>query len=331
MALSPIPLDLIFKKDTPDDVRLGNFTEPAKLETIATSSPSNTLTCLGLMGAPDDQGIQLSGGRLGAQHGPREIRRAFYKMTPHVKAQTRGRIFDFGDLERLPELAQRHAVIADHFLQLHNKARLATLLGGGHDYGFPAAQAFLNWCKINRSELKPLVINMDAHLDVRPTDHGLSSGTPFRRLLENTTREDFDFLEMGLQPQCNSQTHWRWAEAWGAVLLDQEETSFHLQQIQAGQIPDFLNLSSSRRPLHLSIDIDVLNQAEAPGCSQSFTSGLSTREILAWIRWLSKHFELKSLGIYEVSPPLDLDNRTSKTAAILLHQAWHCVQTEGTQ
>jgi formiminoglutamase len=47
---------------------------------------------------------------------------------------------------------------------------------------------------------------------------------------------------------------------------------------------------------------------------------LELKEVLKVFNWFTHHFDWKALGIYEVSPPLDFDNLTSKAAALLMHQ-----------
>lgn len=69
--------------------------------------------------------------------------------------------------------------------------------GGGHDYGYPDGAAFLESCRTTANNRKPLVINFDAHLDVRSSEKGLSSGTPFYRLMEKYG-DSFDLIELGI-------------------------------------------------------------------------------------------------------------------------------------
>ena len=90
-------------------------------------------------------------------------------------------------------------------------------LGGGNDYAFSDGMAFLQ----TYAQKKPLVINIDAHLDVRDLSRGPTSGTPFFRLLES--KIDFDFVELGIQSQCNSTKHWHYVEEKGGKIISLDE------------------------------------------------------------------------------------------------------------
>ncbi|MNL46507.1 Formimidoylglutamase [compost metagenome] len=74
------------------------------------------------------------------------------------------------------------------------------------------------------------------------------------------------------------------------------------------------------KKVFLSVDIDAFTSSEAPGCSQSWTTGLFTKDFMAALAWLIASYDVRGLGIYEVSPPLDQDNRTSKLAALIAHK-----------
>ncbi|MGE3758570.1 MAG: arginase family protein, partial [Pseudobdellovibrionaceae bacterium] len=67
-------------------------------------------------------------------------------------------------------------------------------------------------------------------------------------------------------------------------------------------------------------DIDVFTSAEAPGCSQSWPTGLSVAEFWPAYQWLLKNYDTPLLSIYEVSPALDVDSRTSKLAACIAYE-----------
>ena len=308
-AWKPTDNSLYFSKHDPEDPRLGDCVSDLGPSTLGPGLTSDLL----LWGYPDHEGIQLNGGREGAGLAPAAIRKFFYKMTPHVQLKSKPRIVDAGDVSLSLSLAERHNAGA-RLAQNATDAGLAWAgLGGGHDYGYADGAGFI------RAELakkrRPLVVNFDAHLDVRPADQSLNSGTPFRRLLTEF-RDQFDFVEIGLQPHCNSRHHWNWALSQGAKLIP-------LSQVQADGLLATLKQvlgPFEKQPLWLSLDIDAITSNEAPGCSQSWTTGLKTDDLMQSFSWLVKTFEWRSFSIYEVSPPLDSDNRTVKLAALFLHR-----------
>jgi formiminoglutamase len=302
MSLKPVSSQLFFSRKDKQDPRLGEMAEIVSPDHLRDQN-------FALLGYCDDSGIVLNGGRPGAKEAPDQIRTFLYKMTPeHRKIP---RIADLGNLTALETLDQTHQMAFSIANKTIQKTKLISL-GGGHDFAFADGSAFL---ENQNGDKKPLIINFDAHLDVRPTDKGNHSGTPFRRLLEKYQGK-FDFIEIGIQNQCNSPFHWEWALDHGAIVLSLEtiEKSGILENLQN-------NLDTDRqRPLWLSVDIDAFSSNEAPGCSQSWATGLHIREFLPVLQFLVHHFNVKGLGVYEVSPPLDQDHRTSKLAALIIHR-----------
>ena len=303
MSLIPVPKDLIFKSPDSHDPRLGElvqFTVPHQLQ-------SNSFC---LIGYPDDEGIRLNGGRAGAKDAPHLIRQFLFKMTPDILKKEIPRLFDVGNLQPQSSLEKTHALALDYTKQIMEKSTLLSL-GGGHDFGFPDAAAFLE----SNKDKNPLILNFDAHLDVRPTNRGFHSGTPFRRLIEKYHGK-FELVEIGIQPQCNSQAHLEWATEKGikVIFIDEIQRKGLRHVLSDGLKPD------PQRPLWISLDIDAFSSNEAPGCSQSWATGLNIQEFLPALEWLCQSYSCRGMGIYEVSPPLDEDNRTSKLAALILHR-----------
>lgn len=318
MSTSWIPTEtsLFFSKKDSQDPRLGDCVQ-AQL-----GIPTETSADLLLWGYPDHEGIQLNGGRLGSAEAPEQIRRVFYKMTPHVLLEQRPKILDLGNINLQLPLTERHQQGAELAKLATRSGRPWASIGGGHDYGYADGAGFLR--AHQGSKKKPLIINFDAHLDVRPLDRGLSSGTPFFRLLSEFG-SSFDFFEIGLQPHCNSRAHWLWAQSQGAHLIS-------LAQVQEQGFLSIQNLLSSFQghPLWISLDMDALCSSEAPGCSQSWTTGLTASNIFNFMSWTATAFDWKAFSIYEVSPPLDADHRTSKLAAQFLHHYLSLHSSSGT-
>ncbi len=308
-SLTPTPANYFFSKNDPEDPRLGQMAQHAVL-----NSGNLKRNDFAVLGYPDDEGIRLSGGRIGATEAPKMIRQFLYKMTPSVRTNKSIVLHDFGDLQTTLELADRHQDALTLTTHLHQQETRVITFGGGHDYGYSDAAGFLKTYRGRK--IKPLIINFDAHLDVRPLTNGFTSGTPFFRILSEFG-DQFDFVEIGLQPQCNSKSHWAWAEKHGAVLFD-------LQMLEQNGMnslfdaPVFKNLTPDT-PLFISFDIDALAAHEAGGCSQAWVTGLKTADCLQFLSQLYKKSDPRGLGIYEVSPPLDRDFQTSKTAALIAH------------
>lgn len=341
MTFVPTSTSLFFGRGDKTDPRLGELVKPATLDTLAPltaplttgkSGPRGTLDRkFAILGYPDDDGIALNGGRPGAKDAPPRIRHYLYKMTPppmlasHVQDLEHGlEIHDFGDLKCTSpsdantlagELEKRHQLARDAVTRLFKSGFKSITLGGGHDYGFPDAAAFCATCPAGS---RPLVINFDAHLDVRPTDKGFHSGTPFYRLLSEFP--EIDFLEIGLQSQCNSATHLKWALERGALVSFQEDRMASGESLTK-VLHRFLGESALRaRPTFLSIDIDGFSSAVAPGASQVWPTGFSAEEFFDAFSWCLHRLDVRGIGIYEVSPKFDVDDRTSRLAALIAHR-----------
>lgn len=289
------------------DPRIGEF--------VTTEAPDADFI---IWGYPDDEGIRLSHGRIGAKLAPLQIREIFYKLTPPLNQNLIWKIFDAGYLHLEAPLETRHQrarKIASAWTRL---GKNWITLGGGHDYGYSDAAGFIeSQLAINQ---RPLVINFDAHLDVRPLERGLNSGTPFYRVLSEF-KGQFDFIEVGIQPHCNSSAHALFVKENGGYILSIED--IRKQGLEACLAP---HLSACKdRATFLSVDIDVFESTVAPGCSQSWPVGMKTDEFFLNLPRMLELLDIQAMGIYEVSPPLDVGLQTQRLAALIIYQ--YMVQT----
>ena len=277
-----------------------------------------------LAGYPDDEGIKLNSGRPGAGQAPDAIRSRFYKCSVSSNHLNSFRLLDAGNMDPGLPLSEKHEAGKQAVLETLQKGAKWIGLGGGHDFGYPDGAGFLLANK--DSKLKPLILNFDAHLDVRPIDKGLSSGTPFYRLLSEKGLPDFDFYEIGIQKQCNSVDHINWVKEKGGEIL------FYEDMVLSGDPPMQYILSqlaeamTRPRPCFISVDIDCFSNAYAMGCSQAWSMGFRPEDIIPLIGILKQNLDVQALGVYEVSPPLDLDERTIKLASQIIYEFTGSVQ-----
>ncbi len=298
----------IYQSENPKDPRLGNLAKALKnYEQIKKDD-------FVVMGYPDDEGIYLNGGRTGAKEGPIGIRQVFYKLTPYSYQEKSLKLFDAGNLKISKDLGENHKNAKETaFELLRHGARLISL-GGGHDYGYPDGAGFLG----NFRDEKPLLINFDAHLDVRDTEKGYSSGTPFFRLLREY--KDFEFWEIGIQSLCNAKEHLQFAKDHNVHILSLEElmdSNLSLLSYASERMGESLR---SSRPCYLSICLDVFSSAYSPGCSQSWPLGLEPKEFFPFLSMLLQRLDVRLLGIYECSPPLDENLKSQRLASQILHR-----------
>jgi formiminoglutamase len=143
-------------------------------------------------------------------------------------------------------------------LQALRSGHRCITLGGGHDYGYPDASAMLD-----AFADRPLIINFDAHLDVRDLSKGIGSGTPFYRMLEKYS--PVDFVEIGLQNHCNSGAHVEYAKSKGVSMLRFDNWMASGLSLKDYVTHELRPLVQKGRKAFISLDIDVFASAFAPG------------------------------------------------------------------
>lgn len=305
---TPTDKKLFFSKNDPDDVRLGDVIR-------SHDSIENLHNQLVILGYSDDRGIQANGGRLGAKEGPTGIRSLLYKLV--APESFRNRICDIGDFLKPTDLATDLA--NDQFqviqsLNIINKNGNSILsFGGGHDWAFCDVSSFIS-TELAKGH-RPLVINVDAHLDVRSDKNGVNSGTPFFMALEKYPKL-FDLVQIGIQPHCNSKSHLEYCRKNSVKIFSNE----HVHQDGILAIADEILRTHHSQSVFLSLDIDAISATEAPGCSQSWPGGMSLLSVRQLLNRLSHFKSWNHLGIYEVSPPLDVQYITQKSAALAAYE-----------
>jgi len=235
---------------------------------------------------PDDEGVRLNNGRPGANEGPARILHYLGRM---VLRDSCAPLIVLSDKFSQLRLVERHEAAENLGRSLLEKGYRVVTVGGGHDYGFPDASAFY-------STFKGKILNIDAHLDVRPViDSKLTSGTPFSRFVERFGGKAL--IEWGYQKHANAESQIQWAESKGVKLF------------------------SDRKPLPkitgnvgLSICLDAFKGIRA--VSAPAMVGLDTSDGLEAVRTYAK--KAPWMGIYECAPRYDPQNEDSARFAALL-------------
>ena len=287
-----------------DDSRLGYH-----VSAIETKNLAHLKRGIVLLGCADDTAIRTVGGRLGAAQGPNFLRQKLYRFTTGKPLIP---IYDLGDV--LPEstVEGTHAVVQKICEEVFAHGHEPLVIGGGHDFGFPHAMSFLPQKKTTA------VVNIDAHLDVRPVSAGITSGSPWYLLRENKI---FDpqkntIQEFGIQAHCN-------AHILQSYVKEKKIPVHWLEEVQKkGTEKYFANLlkklSGKFSGILISFDIDSVRWSDAPGCSAPQTQGFSPNEAIAMSRMAGAEKKVLTFGVFELSPTLDPDGRTSTLAA-------HCI------
>jgi formiminoglutamase len=293
----------------PDDPRLGEVVEfwrgdPASLR------PGRTV----LIGFPQDEGVRRNGGRVGAAEAPAEIRRWLYRLTPGEPTDTRDLAqvppLDAGDLRIGSDLETSQQLLAGVVAGVLERGAVPIVLGGGHETAYGV---FLGYVKAG---LAVGIINVDAHLDVRPLTGGQGhSGSPFRQALEHESAALARYVCLGVQRQVTSREHLRYALDRGCVIrfADELQPSLaHHLAAEGGRI------AGSGHAVHLSIDADAVHMVEVPGVSAPNPVGLAGHEVIGAARLAGSAPEVAGLDLVEINPRYDRDGQSARWAAVLV-------------
>lgn len=168
------------------------------------------------------------------------------------------------------------------------------------------------------------VINIDAHLDVRPLkgDQGdlPHSGSPFRQLLEDDDfhRQGGVFVEFAAQGHQCSKAHADYVHSKGGLirwLSEIRSKSDAIQQFNAVLATSF----GQKQPIFLSFDIDSIKSADCPGVSCPGSVGLTAEEALGICREAGRNKQVKLLDFSEYNPEIEED----RTGRLLVNMVYH--------
>jgi formiminoglutamase len=171
------------------------------------------------------------------------------------------------------------------------------VVGGGNDQSYANARAWLG------SNFGPLsVINVDAHLDVRPLKEGRAhSGSPFRLLLEDPrfAGGGAAFLEFAAQgAQCSAQ-HAAWLQERGSRIMWLSEIR---RKGVGAAFDEALASLSPESWLFVSFDLDAVVGCDAPGVSAPGVVGLTSAEALQICFAAGAHPRVRLFDLSEYNP-----------------------------
>ncbi|WP_068984502.1 MULTISPECIES: formimidoylglutamase [Lysinibacillus] len=266
----------------------------------------------GIVGFICDEGVRRNQGRIGAASGPNALREALSSLPWTFNDEQQ--IIDVGNvicLNHALEEAQRELGGIVETL-LNNKLQ-CVVLGGGHEtlYGhYLGVRASLP------KDAKIGIVNIDAHFDLRPYDEQPSSGTMFRQILEQDPHADYFVL--GIQRYGNTKELFEKADEWQVnYVLEENMTPENNAQIM-DELQQFMD---NHDYVLLTLCMDVLNAAFAPGVSAPSPFGLDPTTVRMILQKVTSHPNTHSFDICEVNPSLDENGRTVKLGAYFVYEA----------
>ena len=263
-----------------------------------------------ILGFSSDAGVLRNKGRVGAATAPGAIRTALGPLAFHLPRE----VFDAGDVtvkDNALEGGQARAGLA--VSEMLDAGNLTVLLGGGHETAFASYLGVANSDAV-RSGRRLGVLNLDAHFDLRDAPEP-SSGTPFLQMAraEEAAERTLNYAVVGISEPNNTRVLFKTADRLGVkYLLDEDCTAEATRQFVA----DFLDTVDV---LYLTIDLDVLPAAVAPGVSAPAAFGVPLAVISAVCRQVAASGKLLHADVAELNPKFDIDQRTAKVAARLVN------------
>lgn len=262
-----------------------------------------------IIGAPVDMGVV---NRPGARFGPRAIRQAGYSGSPNERLYHMGldvypmrelKVVDFGDANCPPSsLEQSHEAIRLKVQQALHTGALPIVLGGDHSITLPSATAVAQHYGYGKVGM----VHFDAHADTGASGYGgvlISHANPMRRLLESGAIPGKNFVQVGLRGYWPERELFDWMREKGMRwhLMSEIETR-GFESVLAEAISEALD---GPEVIYLSVDIDVLDPAFAPGTGTPEPGGLTSMQLLGAVRRIVAAVDLVGADIVEVSPPFD--------------------------
>ncbi len=270
---------------------------------------------IAILGIPFDAGTSY---RPGARFGPQAIRQASrhlrtqyhpsYDTEPFIEQQ----VADAGDITCNPfNIVESVEQIQTAATDMLGKVNSIISLGGDHTVALPLLRA------VNHYHGAVALVHFDAHLDTWDTYFGApyTHGTPFRRAAEEKLFLDHASMHIGIRGPLYSRND----------LITDEELGFkvvHCDEFQTEGVEHVTKRIKERvgnNPIYLSIDIDVLDPAHAPGTGTPEIAGMSSRELVNVLRGLAG-LKIISADVVEVAPAYDQAELTSLAAATIVYE-----------
>lgn len=292
-----------------DSSRVPRYAGPATFARLPRIDEVGGTADVAVVGVPFDSGVSY---RPGARFGGNAVREASRLLRPYNPAQDASpfalaQVADAGDIAANPfninEAVETIEAAADGILS--TGARMMTL-GGDHTIALPLLRAAA------RRHGPVALLHFDAHLDTWDTYFGAeyTHGTPFRRAVEEGILDTSALSHVGIR-----------GPLYGRKDLDEDEkmgfgivTSADVMRRGVDEVAQQLRERIGDRPLYVSIDIDVLDPAHAPGTGTPEAGGLTSRELLEILRGLAD-CRLVSADLVEVAPAYDHAEITSVAAS----------------
>jgi agmatinase len=249
-----------------------------------------------IVGAPTDD---LVSDRPGARFGPRAIRAASCPPGAHLEAKIDAfeqlRIVDYGDAAVLPaDPARTHEAIERTVGEVLDAGLIPIVLGGDHSIAEPDIGA----CARRHGPVA--LVHFDTHTDTGTEVFAVevSHGTPMYRLVRDGHVDPKRYVQIGLRGYWPGEREFAWQ-------AEQGITAFFMHDVRDLGIDAVVERTIAivgEHPAFLSVDVDVLDPAFAPGTGTPEPGGMTSLELLRAVRAVADALELVGADVVEVIP-----------------------------
>lgn len=266
-----------------------------------------------ILGVPFDGGTSF---RPGARFGPSAVREASRLLRPgyHVELDVEPvntiQVVDAGDVACTPyDIERAVREIEEHAADIVGPEKRHISIGGDHTIALPMLRAL-------RKVHGPMaLLHFDAHLDTWDTyfDQPVTHGTIFRRAFEERLLLEDRSMHVGIRGPVYDKDDFLRDHDFGFQIIRSSD-------LDVIGIPAAIEQVKNRvgdTPIYLSVDIDVLDPAFAPGTGTPEMGGMAARELLRLLRGLNG-LNLIGADVVEVAPAYDHADITSLAAATIV-------------
>jgi agmatinase len=269
---------------------------------------------VGIVGVPFDGGTSY---RPGARFGPAAVRQASRLLRPYNPAVDAlpfalAQVVDAGDIACTPFSTEEAVTqIAAGAGTLLAQGTHLVAVGGDHTIALPLLRA-------TAARHGPLaLVHFDAHLDTWDTYFGqrYTHGTPFRRAWEEGLLLRDHSMHVGLRGPLYDGSDLTDDTAMGFAQVTTDEVG----ELGVATVVERMRARVGAAPVYVSVDIDVLDPAHAPGTGTPEAGGLTSRELLGLVRGLGQAAVVGG-DVVEVSPAYDHAEITAVAASHVLYE-----------
>ena len=267
-----------------------------------------------IVGVPFDTGVSY---RPGARFGPNHVRESSRLLRPYnpaanVSPFATQQVVDAGDIAANPfDIEEAISSIHKSYDQLSERAKRIVTIGGDHTITLPILRSL-------KAKHGPIsVVHFDAHLDTWDSYFGAdyTHGTTFRRASEEGLLDPEGCMHIGIRGPLYAAKDLTDDKALGFQIF----SSVEFQDLGVAAAIEKMKARVGKRPTYISIDIDVLDPAHAPGTGTPEAGGLTSRELLSLLR-ATAGMNVVGADIVEVAPAYDHAQITGIAASHVMYE-----------